>query len=278
MTQVFQDLADLRSFATRVKAQGQKISFVPTMGALHDGHLALVSDAINKADVAIVSIFVNPKQFAPHEDYNAYPRTWDEDLEKLKTAGVHAIWHPPLPVMYPDGFETSVKVAHVSQPLEGEFRPHFFEGVATVVSKLLLQVMPDIAIFGEKDYQQLQVIKALQRDLNLPVEIIGAATVRDKDGLALSSRNAYLSDQELKIAKTINKTLFAMRDKILSGEDIQAVEAWGQSALMAQGFQKIDYCTVRHAQTLQPAHPNDVKRILFAGWLGRARLIDNIAA
>ncbi len=257
------------------------LGLVPTMGALHEGHLHLVEMALADCDRVIVSVFVNPKQFAPHEDLAKYPRTLEADMEKLKAAGVHAIYTPTIDDMYPEGFATKISIGKISEPLEGQFRPQFFEGVATVVAKLFLQVMPDKAFFGEKDYQQLQVIKRMVQDLNLPIEIVPVPTVRDKDsGLALSSRNAYLNEEELKIAQQLNIVLLTMAEKIDSGFDLREIESWGVAELKIRGFTKIDYCDIRDAKTLQSAETGSKteKRILAAAWIGTTRLIDNITA
>lgn len=254
-----------------------RLAFVPTMGALHEGHLELVRQAHKRVDTVIASIFVNPAQFAPHEDLDAYPRTLDTDCEKLKATGCHAVWAPSLQEMYPHGMPTTtIAVGGVSEPLEGEFRPHFFSGVATVVSKLLHQVRPDIALFGEKDWQQLQVIKQMVRDLDMGIEIIGVPIVRDENGLALSSRNAYLNEKEYEIACHLNRILFSMAEKIKQGEDISDCEVWGAAQIKEAGFHKVDYCAVRDAKTLQPSD-QDPLRILAAAWVGKARLIDNVA-
>ncbi len=262
-------------------AEDSVLGLVPTMGALHEGHLHLVEIALADCDRVIVSVFVNPKQFAPHEDLAKYPRTLDADMEKLAAAGVHAIYTPTIDDMYPEGFVTKISVGKISEPLEGHFRPQFFDGVATVVAKLFLQVMPDKAFFGEKDYQQLQVIKRMVYDLNLPIEIVPVPTVRDKDsGLALSSRNAYLNEDELKVAQQLNLVLLTMAEKIDSGFDMREIEAWGVAELKIRGFTKVDYCDIRDAKTLQPSDTGDKaeKRILAAAWIGTTRLIDNITA
>ncbi len=272
---VFEKVADLRAFVAEQRMAGKKIALVPTMGALHEGHLELVRQGLAQADIVIATIFVNPAQFAPHEDLDSYPRTWDSDLQKLTDTGAHAVFYPSVDEMYPQGFSTAVSVSGVSAPLEGEFRPHFFGGVATVVAKLLLQALPDIALFGEKDYQQLQVIKRMAADLDMPVDIIGVPTVRDENGLALSSRNAYLSAAEYDIAVMLNKTLFAMADKIGGGENIAAVQAWGHDALEKAGFESIDYLEVRDAETLD-VPSGKTFRILAAVKCGKARLIDNV--
>jgi pantoate--beta-alanine ligase len=241
-----------------------KIAFVPTMGALHDGHLSLVKIAKEKADFVVVSIFVNPTQFAPHEDFASYPRTVESDAEKLRTAGVDALFLPAEHDIYPNGKESSVVPGESATNLESDFRPHFFAGVVNVVSRLFDAVKPDIAMFGEKDFQQLQVVREMVTDLKLPIEIIGAPTARDAEGLALSSRNAYLSSGEIEIARLLNKTLHQVAEKIKAGENENTVIAQAKDILLTVGFDKVDYI----------AHRWD--RVLAAVWLGKTRLIDNI--
>jgi pantoate--beta-alanine ligase len=272
-----ESIATLRSFVADNRKAGKTIAFVPTMGALHDGHIELVRQGLAKADICIPYIFVNPKQFAPHEDFGSYPRTVESDLEKLRAAHASAVYLPQPQEVYPANFETTITVSGVSQPLEGEFRPHFFSGVATVVAKMLLQCMPDIALFGEKDWQQLQVIKRMATDLNIPVQIVGVEIVRDQNGLALSSRNAYLDDAQYQIAVQMNKILKSMGDDIRAGKSINAAEDNAREALLKAGFEKVDYITARVADTLaQPEKGDTNLRLLAAAWLGRARLIDNM--
>lgn len=257
------------------------LGFVPTMGALHEGHLRLGEVALSQCDRVIFSIFVNPKQFAPHEDLDKYPRMIEEDIAKLDAIGVHAVYVPSEKDIYPEGFVTKISVGKISEPLEGQFRPQFFDGVATVVAKLFFQVMPDKAFFGEKDYQQLQVIKRMAQDLCLPIQVIGVPTVREKDtGLAMSSRNAYLSEAERNIARQLNIVLLTMSEKMDSGLGYRDIEAWGAAELKIRGFTRVDYCDIRDAQTLQSAKENEKseKRILAAAWIGTTRLIDNITA
>lgn len=271
------NIAALRAFVADHRKSGQTIAFVPTMGALHDGHIELVRQGLAKADICIPYIFVNPKQFAPTEDFGSYPRTVEADLEKLRAANATAVYLPNPDEVYPPGFSTAITVSGVSAPLEGEFRPHFFSGVATVVAKMLLQCLPDIALFGEKDWQQLQVIKRMTLDLNIPVQIVGVQTVRDANGLALSSRNAYLDDAQYQIAVQLNKTLKAMGQEILSGKSIDAAEDHARETLLKAGFEKVDYITARNADTLlRPERGDRNLRLLAAAWLGRARLIDNM--
>lgn len=279
MPEIFTTPAALRTYAAHLKTTGKTLGFVPTMGALHEGHLTLVRRALSVCDHCIVSIFVNPKQFAPHEDFERYPRTLETDTALLESAGANAIFAPSTDVMYPSGFQTTVTVGDVAKPLEGEFRPHFFAGVATVVTRLLLLVGADKAFFGEKDYQQLQVIKALQRDLALPTEIIGVPTVREPSGLALSSRNAYLTPTQKEQALLLNRTLFAMAGDVPTGKPIAQIEEDAGNALLAGGFDKVDYMSVRDADTLlAPTSATQSLRILGAAWIGGTRLIDNIPA
>ena len=277
---VLRSVASLREFVAAERKTGLRIGLVPTMGALHAGHLSLVRAGFEQADVMIATIFVNPTQFAPHEDFASYPRAQDDDIRMLNEIGTQAVFCPEAAEMYPQGFSTSVSVKGVSEPLEGVSRPHFFGGVATVVCKLLLQALPDIALFGEKDYQQLQVIKRLVTDLDIPVRIIGVPTMRDANGLALSSRNAYLSPEQLKSATVLNKVLFEMADKVRGGGDLAAARQDGMNRIMAAGFDSIDYLEIRDAQTLLPVGSKDgaALRILVAAKIGKTRLIDNLAA
>ncbi|MDB5491438.1 MAG: pantoate--beta-alanine ligase [Micavibrio sp.] len=277
--QVLRSVSALREFVALQRGKGLRVGLVPTMGALHEGHLTLVREGFGHADVMIATIFVNPTQFAPTEDFAAYPRTQEDDIRKLSQTGAQAVFCPDASEMYPQGFSTSVSVKGVSEPLEGESRPHFFGGVATVVTKLLLQALPDVALFGEKDYQQLQVIKRLVIDLDIPVKIIGVATVRDRDGLALSSRNAYLTQEQMKSAAVLNRVLFDMADQIRDGGDLGAIRQAGMERIMAAGFDSIDYLEIRDASTLMPVDGrNNALRILVAAKIGKTRLIDNVAA
>lgn len=271
-------LAALRSYVAEHRKAGKTISFVPTMGALHDGHLELVRQGLVRADICIPYIFLNPKQFAPTEDLSKYPKTLEADLEKLKSVSASAVYLPRAQDIYPEGFATKVRVNGIALPLEGEFRPVMFEGVATVVTKMLLQCLPKLALFGEKDYQQLLVIKKCVRDLDIPVEIVGVPTVRDKNGLALSSRNAYLSSPDYDVAVTLNKILLQMIKQIHSGAAMISVEQEAAAQLAKAGFTKIDYVTIRDAQTLlPPEHGTAALRVLAAAWVGSTRLIDNMA-
>jgi pantoate--beta-alanine ligase len=258
---------------------GERTALVPTMGALHAGHLALVRTARRRAARVIVSVFVNPAQFAPHEDFASYPRTFDDDLAALAELTVDLIWAPPVAAMYPPGFATRiVPEGPAAVGLEDKFRPHFFSGVATVVAKLLIQCAPDIALFGEKDYQQLKVVTRLVQDLDLPVKIVGVPTVRERDGLALSSRNAYLSARERAAAPALRRVLADCAGRIARGESQARVLDEGGAAIERAGF-ALDYLEARHADTLEPiASPADGPiRLLVAARIGATRLIDNIA-
>ncbi|MGB0697586.1 MAG: pantoate--beta-alanine ligase [Rhodospirillaceae bacterium] len=269
---------DLRATVAAARATGQKVALVPTMGALHVGHQALIRQAAEQADLVVVSVFVNPTQFGPNEDLASYPRDETGDLEKIAEAGGHVVYLPPAEVMYPPGFCTTITVAGPSQGLCGAARPIHFQGVATVVAKLLIQCGPDMAFFGQKDYQQLQVIRRLVTDLNLSIEIVGVETVREPDGLALSSRNAYLSSEQRKLAPELVRTLRRVAADILGGADVEDCAVWGREELLALGFDAVDYLEVRDADSLEPiAELEAPARILVAAHLGRARLIDNIS-
>ena len=271
---------DVDSLRRRVQAwrrEGLSVALVPTMGALHKGHITLMDRAQKMADRVVATIFVNPKQFGPREDFSAYPRRETEDFEMLVTAGVHLLFAPDVAAMYPPGFATNVGISGLSDVLDGAHRPGHFDGVATVVSKLLLQVLPDIALFGEKDYQQLMVIRRLVADLNIPVDIIGVPTVREADGLAMSSRNAYLTADERARAPALHKAITTAAADIAKGGDIAAALAAAREAIVKAGFGTIDYVEARHAETLQPLKSGEPGRVLAAAHMGRARLIDNVA-
>jgi pantoate--beta-alanine ligase len=273
-------VAALRAQVRAWRTTGERVALAPTMGALHDGHLSLVQLARQRAQRVVVSVFVNPTQFAPHEDFDTYPRSEARDAELLASAGCDLLFAPTVEEMYPDGFATTVTVSGVTEPLDGAARPGHFAGVATVVSKLLNQCGPDVAVFGEKDYQQLQVIRRLVRDLDLPVEILGAPTARAPDGLALSSRNAYLTPAERAIAPSLARTLQAACADLRSGTPVADAEAAAVAGLAAAGFRKVDYVEVRAAGDLSRLGPGPVKdpaRILAAAFLGKTRLIDNFA-
>ena len=278
---VARTVGEMRGQVHAWRSEGLTVALVPTMGALHDGHLSLVRRALLDADRVIASVFVNPTQFAPGEDFDAYPRGEERDAALLTEAGCHLLYAPTAAQIYPNGFSTTVSVSGISAPLEGESRPLFFAGVATVVAKLLIQASPDIAVFGEKDYQQLQVIKRLTRDLDLPVRIVGAPTLRAEDGLALSSRNAYLSAAERLIAGQLNVALERAAKALASGAAVATSEAIAAAALIAAGFDRVDYIEVRHAEDLSRLGPGPIgatpARVLAAAWIGKTRLIDNLA-
>ena len=277
---VARTVSDLRAVVADWRAQGLRVALVPTMGALHEGHLSLIRQGREAADRVVSSVFVNPKQFAPHEDFDAYPRGEGRDAELLAGAGCDLLYAPTAAEMYPDGFATAVTVSGVSAPLEGQARPQFFGGVATVVAKLLIQCGPDIALFGQKDYQQLLVIQHMARDLDLPVTIIGAETVREVDGLAMSSRNAYLSPEERTRASALPAALDAAVKALRGGETVSDVEARTVAALTAAGFRQVDYIEIRDAATLDRAGPGPAigrNRLFAAAWMGKTRLIDNWA-
>ncbi|MBN9026636.1 MAG: pantoate--beta-alanine ligase [Rhizobiales bacterium] len=269
---------DLRSAVSDWRRDGLRIGMVPTMGALHSGHLELVRAARERADRIIVSIFVNPTQFAPTEDFGSYPRTETSDVAKLAELGVEAVFAPNANEMYPAGYSTTVSLAGPAIGLETDFRPHFFSGVATVVSKLLIAAFPDVAMFGEKDYQQLMVVRQMARDLRLPTEIVGLPTIREADGLALSSRNAYLSAEERQTATTISRVMRHAADAIRADGDAETALTEGRATLTAAGF-RVDYLVLRNAETLAEIVDiaNEPRRMLAAAWLGKTRLIDNIA-
>lgn len=273
---VVDSVAALRAQIRDWRQAGLKVAMVPTMGALHDGHISLVRIALERAERCVVSIFVNPTQFAPTEDLDKYPRQLARDLDRLREAGAHLAFTPGVAEMYPAGFATRIMVGGPSSGLESDFRPTFFEGVATVVAKLFLQAAPDCAVFGEKDYQQLCVVRQLCRDLDLPVEIVGAPTVRDALGLAMSSRNAYLSEAELVVARKLNAVLRQTAAELASGADETSATANAAEALVRAGFRKVDYVAAREAVTLAPWRRDRDGRLLAATWLGTTRLIDNV--
>ncbi len=261
------------------RANGYSVGFVPTMGALHEGHIALVLKALERADRVVTSIFVNPAQFAPNEDLDRYPRTLEADSALLAAAGCHLLYAPEVEEIYPDGFAITIEMGGPALGLESEARPHFFSGVATVVARLLGQVRPDIAVFGEKDYQQLLVVKQLVADLALPVTIIAGETVRETDGLALSSRNRYLSSTERMRAGRLNVILRDLAHALEDGEPVGAALAHAR-ALARSVFDAVDYIEVRHAGTLAELPPGKLSapaRVLAAVRVGATRLIDNMA-
>jgi pantoate--beta-alanine ligase len=276
---VLRSLPALRERVGRFRAKGESVALVPTMGALHGGHVALVRHARRRAQRVVVSIFVNPAQFAPNEDFANYPRAWDTDLAALTELAVEVVWAPSLTTMYPDGFGTSIVPAGPALAgLEDMFRPHFFQGVATVVAKLLVQAAPDFAVFGEKDFQQLKVVTAMARDLDIPVKIVGVPTVRERDGLAMSSRNAYLSASERATAPTLYRVLKECAARLKAGQPVAATVAQARKQIEDAGF-VVDYFEARHAATLAPINTlsDGPVRLLVAARLGSTRLIDNIA-
>jgi pantoate--beta-alanine ligase len=276
---VLRTVPSLRRAVEPFSAAGERLALVPTMGALHAGHLALVREARRRARRVAVSIFVNPTQFAPHEDFSSYPRRIESDVRTLAEAKVDLVWAPSAEVMYPEGFATRIEPAGAAKAgLEDSFRPHFFGGVATVVAKLFLQVAPDFALFGEKDYQQLRVITQMAKDLDLPLKIVGVPTVRETDGLALSSRNGYLSVAERSVAPTLYRVLQQSAARIKKGEPISAVLEAGRAEITRAGF-ALDYLEARHALTLAPvtSRKDGPVRLLVAAKLGTTRLIDNVA-
>lgn len=275
--QIIRETEALREAVTALRADGGRVAMVPTMGALHAGHMALVAEARRHAAHVVTSIFVNPKQFAPTEDLSTYPRREAGDARMLEDEGCAILWAPDVSVMYPDGFATNIGVAGASEGLDGAARPGHFDGVATVVAKLFNQVRPDVALFGEKDYQQLCVIRRMVRDLDLAIEIVGVPTQRDADGLALSSRNAYLSDEERKAARALPRALGEAAQAIVEGGDVAEVLERARTRLAAAGFDPIDYVMLCDAESLTPIAALDrPARLLAAARMGRTRLIDNL--
>jgi pantoate--beta-alanine ligase len=268
---------ELRQTIGQHKKNGKTIGFAPTMGALHEGHMSLFDIARKNADVVIASIFVNPAQFAPHEDFDSYPRREAEDLAKLEQQGVDIAYLPQKNDLYPQGFDLKISVGEIGQELEGVTRPHFFDGVALVVTKLFMLVQPDVAVFGEKDFQQLHVIRKLAAGLDIPVKILGAPVIREQSGLAMSSRNLYLKADELAIAAGLYRTMQEIKAKITGGQKPDEALAWGEQQLLELGFDKVDYLALRDAQTLATSNSHTTnRRLLAAAYLGKIRLIDNI--
>lgn len=272
---IARDMESLQEALGGLLRAGKRLALVPTMGALHAGHSSLIELAKNEADAVVTSIFVNPKQFAPNEDFDKYPRSLEADIEVIRKAGGSIVYAPSSEDLYPEGFTTSVSAGALGDMLEGQFRPGFFNGVATVVAKLLLRTLPHIAVFGEKDYQQLCVIRRVVEDLDIGVEIIGAPTVREPDGLAMSSRNAYLSQAERASAPMLYEILGHVGKSISGGSPVKSALAQGTAGLTKAGF-KVDYLELRDADTLEPVQNADNARLLAAAWLGKTRLIDNI--
>ncbi|MCZ4341738.1 pantoate--beta-alanine ligase [Sphingomonadaceae bacterium G21617-S1] len=275
---IVRNIADLRHAVANLRISGERVALVPTMGALHAGHIALVDAARSKGCQVVVSIFVNPTQFGPNEDLDAYPRREAADVALLEAAGAALLWAPDVAAMYPDGFATTVSVDGVSERWDGAARPGHFAGVATVVTKLFQQVKPDIALFGEKDYQQLAVIRRFTADLDIDIEIVGVPTQRDDDGLALSSRNAYLTPEERVAARALPRALGEAKAAIERGDEVRAALDAAVARLREAGFEPIDYIALVDAATLEPIERLDgAARLLAAAKLGRTRLIDNLA-
>lgn len=275
--QIVRSVAEMRQIVRGWHAGGERVGLVPTMGALHDGHMSLVRTISATTDRQITSIFVNPTQFSPSEDFNTYPRDEARDLAMLEQADVDLVFAPDMSEMYRENHRTKVEVQGLSQMLEGEFRPHFFIGVATVCAKLLIQTMTDVAIFGEKDYQQLCVVRAMARDLDLPVEIMGGTTIRESDGLAMSSRNNYLSNVERTVAPRLHQEITGVAHRVAGGDPVEVACAEASSHLGEAGFSSVDYVAVRDAETLELPAAGRPMRVLAAAWLGKTRLIDNVA-
>lgn len=277
--EIVRTVADLRAAVAAWRRAGDSVGVVPTMGALHQGHISLIEAARAACRRSIATIFVNPKQFGPREDFSRYPRQEERDRALLEAAGCDLLFAPPVEEMYPAGFATTVSLAGITDRWEGEARPGHFAGVATVVTKLLLQAMADKAFFGEKDYQQLQCVKRMARDLDIPCEIVGCPTVREADGLAMSSRNAYLTPEERKAAPALHRAITALAAAARAGQAVAAATEAGKAALRAAGFSGIDYIALVDAETLEPLAALDRPgRVLGAARLGAVRLIDNVAA
>jgi pantoate--beta-alanine ligase len=276
---IVRTVPSLRRALDGLRARKATTALVPTMGALHDGHVSLVRLAKRRAKRVIVSIFVNPTQFAPTEDFGSYPRTWKADVARLAAEDVDLIWNPDVNTMYPDGFATRILTeGPATANLEDRFRPHFFGGVATVVGKLFTQCRPDFAIFGEKDYQQLRVVTRMAGDLDLGVKVVGSRTVRERDGLAMSSRNVYLTPEERRAAPVLHRAMKESAGRLRAGDNAEAAMAGGAEMIAGAGF-ALDYFEVRHAETLAPiaSLKDGPMRILVAAKIGKTRLIDNIA-
>jgi pantoate--beta-alanine ligase len=277
---VVRTLPALHRAIDQLRIRKGKVALVPTMGALHDGHLTLVRNAKRRGCKVVVSIFVNPTQFAPHEDFLSYPRTLPSDLDKLATVDAELVWAPSAAVMYPDGFVSRIALdGPAVAGLEDSSRPHFFGGVATVVGKLFAQCRPDFAMFGEKDYQQLKVVARMARDLDMRVKVIGVPTVRELDGVAMSSRNVYLGHDERRAAPVLHRTMKDVALRLRAGTEVADALAAGRATIAAAGF-AVDYLEARHAETLEPiaSIKDGPVRILVAAKIGRTRLIDNLKA
>lgn len=274
--QTVRQLTELRDAISGFRNSGERVAFVPTMGALHAGHMALVAEAKLAAQRVVVSIFVNPKQFGPNEDLAKYPRKEQADARMLAAAGVDLLWMPPVEVMYPDGHATNIRVSGVSEPLDGAARPGHFDGVATVVAKLFNQVKPDIALFGEKDFQQLAVIRRMVADLDFDIDVRGVPTQRDDDGLALSSRNAYLAPEDRAAAVALPRALGVVARAVEKGEAAETALATAHATLTTAGFE-VDYIELVDAATLGAPVEGRPRRLLAAARIAGTRLIDNIA-
>jgi pantoate--beta-alanine ligase len=274
-----QTVDDLRRAVRGLRADGRRLALVPTMGALHEGHMSLIRAGREHADAVCVTIFVNPTQFGPNEDFGAYPRQMRQDCAMLEGAGVELLFAPAVEEMYPQGFATTVHVARLTECLCGADRPHHFDGVATVVTKLLLQAQANVAMFGEKDFQQLLVVRQLVRDLDIPTRIQGCPTWREPDGLALSSRNKYLSAEQRATAPALHRALQHIAARFRAGDEIAAHAAEAARGLVAEGFASVDYLEVRGAEALVPLSRDDGRpaRVLGAARIGSVRLIDNVA-
>ena len=277
MLDIIRHVVDLRERVAHWRRQDKSIGLVLTMGALHQGHLALVKRSLRACDRTIATIFVNPKQFGLEEDFDKYPRSEQNDIASFTDAGVDLLFAPNNEEIYPKGFSTQVKVGVLGDILEGVHRPNFFDGVATIVSKFLILTRPDKAFFGEKDYQQLMIIKRIVCDLEISTLVEGVETVREKDGLAISSRNIYLNEEERLLAPTLYKTILEVSHRIKSGKEINKHESWGRKNLLRSGFSDVDYLSVHDAETFKPGfrvgHPG---RVMVAAKLGHTRLIDNV--
>lgn len=274
---IVRTVADVRAMVRQWRSEGASVAVVPTMGALHEGHLSLVQAALEKADRVIVTLFVNPKQFNSAADLAAYPRTETEDAGKLAPLGAHLLYAPNAAEIYPDGFATTVSVDGVSEGMCGAFRPGHFDGVATVVAKLFLQTGADLAFFGEKDFQQLHVVRRMARDMDIPITVIGCPTVREPDGLALSSRNVRLTPAERQAAPKLASILFELAGQLTGGAPIGRPLSEAREAILAAGYARVEYLELRAEETLEPVQALDrPARLLVAAWLGDIRLIDNV--
>lgn len=274
---IVRTVSDLRKTVAGWRTEGFTVGLVPTMGALHEGHLSLIRAGLARTDRVIVTLFVNPKQFNNPEDLAAYPRTEDNDAAKLVVAGAHLLYAPNAEEIYPEGFSTTVSVAGASEGMEGSFRPGHFEGVATVVAKLFLQSGADFAFFGEKDFQQLQVVRRMARDLDIPIEVVACPTVREADGLAMSSRNVHLTPAERALAPRLAAILFGAAEKLAAGAEAGPLLAASKDALGRAGFGEVEYIELRSEASLAPlTRASEPARLLAAVWLGEVRLIDNV--